>query len=383
MNNGGGFVGIHAAADTEYNWSWYGNMLGAYFESHPKKQEAKIDIVNTKHPSTYFLGNEWIKFDEWYNYKNINPAIDVLMTLDDSSYEGGKNGKDHPIAWTHEFEGGSVFYTGLGHTEESYRDTTFLRHVLGGIQYAMGWDKDIHKKEIQAENKWIQLFNGEDLNDWKVKIKGHPLGENYKNTFRVVDGVLQVHYDQYDEVKSAFGHIFYKNPYSSYKLRLQYRFTGNQVKGGEGWAIRNSGVMIHAQSPESMGLDQDFPVSVEVQLLGGIKKGVSRPTANVCTPGTHIMLDKKLTIKHCINSSSKTYYGDQWINLEILVRSDSLISHTINGEKVLSYAKPVIGGEYNVLLSREGERLKSGYISLQSESHPIEFKNIELLELEN
>ncbi len=138
IENGGGFVGIHAAADTEYQWPWYGKMIGAYFESHPKQQEARIEVINCKHPSTNFLGKEWKRFDEWYNYKNINPDIDVLMKLDESSYEGGKNGKNHPIAWIHEYEGGRIFYTGLGHTKESYQDDTFLKHILGGIMYAMG-----------------------------------------------------------------------------------------------------------------------------------------------------------------------------------------------------------------------------------------------------
>ncbi len=138
IENGGGFVGIHAAADTEYQWLWYGKMIGAYFESHPKQQKARIEVINCKHESTKFLGKEWNKFDEWYNYKEINPNIEVLMKLDESSYEGGKNGKNHPIAWFHEYEGGKIFYTGLGHTKESYQDDTFLKHILGGIMYAMG-----------------------------------------------------------------------------------------------------------------------------------------------------------------------------------------------------------------------------------------------------
>ena len=141
INNGGGFVGVHAAADTEYKWPWYGKMIGAYFESHPKQQEAIIDIINNKHPSTYFLEEKWTKFDEWYNYKDINLNIKVLMNLDEKSYTGGKNGKNHPIAWYHEYEGGKVFYTGLGHTKESYIDSVFLKHLLGGIQYAMGEGK--------------------------------------------------------------------------------------------------------------------------------------------------------------------------------------------------------------------------------------------------
>ena len=238
------------------------------------------------------------------------------------------------------------------------------------------------KSSTNVGDTWVQLFNGKNLDGWNVKIKGYELGHNFKNTFRVNDGVLQVNYDEYDSFNVSYGHIFYKKPFSNYRMRLQYRFIGEQVEGGADWAERNSGVMIHSQSPESMTVDQAFPVSIEVQLMGGININEERPTANLCTPGTHVMMDGQLIEKHCVNSSAKTYYDDQWISLEILVLNDSLITHSINGEIVLSYSKPIIGGVYNTLPSKEGERLESGYISLQSESHPIEFKQIELLELE-
>jgi len=242
--------------------------------------------------------------------------------------------------------------------------------------------EETHRNVLEnKKQQWIQLFNGKDLNDWIVKIKGYPLNENYKNTFRVVNGSLQVSYDQYDTFNATYGHIFYKNPFSSYKLKLQYRFIGNQANGGEGWAEKNSGVMIHSQSPESMKLNQDFPVSIEVQLLGGLNVDEERPTGNLCTPGTHVEMDGKLFTNHCVNSSSKTFYGDQWIDLEVLVIRDSIITHKINGKEVITYSKPQIGGEYNMLKEKKGEYLKGGYISLQSESHPIEFRNIELLEL--
>ena len=242
--------------------------------------------------------------------------------------------------------------------------------------------KEEVRYKVSEENQWIQLFNGKDLNDWVVKIKGYPLNENYNNTFRVVNGLLQVSYDQYDNFNKTYGHIFYKNPFSSYKLKLQYRFIGNQANGGEGWAEKNSGIMVHSQLPNSIELNQDFPVSIEVQLLGGLNEGDKRPTGNLCTPGTHVEMDGKLFTNHCINSSSKTFYGEQWVNLEILVIKDSIITHKINGKEVLTYSKPQIGGEYNTLEKRRGEYLKEGYISLQSESHPIEFRNIKLLELD-
>lgn len=241
--------------------------------------------------------------------------------------------------------------------------------------------------KAQSNNeKWVSIFNGKDLTDWNVKITGHKLNENYKNTFRVVEGgVLQVNYDEYENTfNNSFGHIFYKNPYSNYKLRLEYRFIGEQLEDMASWATRNSGVMIHCQSPESMHINQKFPVSIEVQLLGGLGKE-ERPTGNVCTPGTHIYLKDDLEKKHCIKSSSKTFHGDQWVQLEILVKNDSIISHKINGETVMTYYKPQIGGkvDFNVEFwkKKEGEPLKEGFISLQSESHPVEFRNIELLEI--
>lgn len=246
---------------------------------------------------------------------------------------------------------------------------------------------DCRKKEVEieksktSEEQWIQLFNGKDLSNWKAKIKGYPLGDNFKNTFRVEDGKIIVDYDGYDDFESRFGHLFYDIPYSSYRLRTIYRFTGEQAKGGEGWATKNSGVMIHSQDPESMKLEQSFPVSVEVQLLGGLKAGEPRPTANLCTPGTHVVIKDSLITEHCLNSDSKTFYGDEWIELELEVYGDSLIVHYVNGSEVLRYSKPTIGGEYNELENEEGSSLNSGFIALQSESHPIEFKSIELLDL--
>ncbi len=243
------------------------------------------------------------------------------------------------------------------------------------------------KSEVEkgSKGKWVKIFNGKNLDNWTVKIKGHPVGENYKNTFRVEDGVMKVNYDQYnDTFNSSFGHIFYDKEYSNYKMRMKYRFTGDQIKDGAGWATRNSGVMIHCEDPKNMGVDQSFPVSIEVQLLGGLGKG-NRSTANVCTPGTHIVMEDKVVTGHCFNSTSKTFHGDQWVELEIEVRNDSVIKHKINGENVFTYYKPQIGGGVDAnkdyWKAKNGEALKKGFISLQSESHPCEFKDIEILEL--
>jgi hypothetical protein len=248
---------------------------------------------------------------------------------------------------------------------------------------------DLKKKENlkskSAEAAWQQLFNGKDLDDWIVKINGHQLHDNFKNTFRVEKGILKVSYDGYENFENRFGLLTYKTPFSNYKFRLQYRFIGLQTKGGEAWATKNSGVMIHSQSPESMLLHQAFPLSLEVQLLGGITPNTPRPTGNLCTPATNVSINDIVFTDHCINANSKTYYGEEWVALEIIVTKEN-ITHKINGKTVISYSNPTIGGQFLKATSKEiqlkdGQPLTGGYISLQSESHPIEFKNIELLEL--
>lgn len=139
VEEGGGFVGIHAAADTEYEWPWYGRLVGAYFEGHPRIQEATVRVEDGSHPSTRMLSDEWTRRDEWYNYQsNPRDSVHVLLTLDESTYEGGTMGDDHPIAWYHTVGDGRSWYTGLGHTPESYADSTFRDHLVGGIQWAAG-----------------------------------------------------------------------------------------------------------------------------------------------------------------------------------------------------------------------------------------------------
>lgn len=241
------------------------------------------------------------------------------------------------------------------------------------------------QKEKVSDN-WIQLFNGKDINAWKVKIAGYPLNENYGNTFRVENGLLKVSYDAYTSFDQKFGHIFYKEKYSYYLLGIEYRFVNEQAPGGQGWATRNSGAMLHSQDPGTMMQKQDFPISIEVQLLGGNGKD-ERTTANLCTPGTNVVMNGKLITDHCVSSRSKTYHGDQWVRVEVLVLGDSLVKHIINKETVLEYQKPQIGNgnvaNFDSSVKKDGMLLKEGYIALQSESHPIEFRKVELFNLEN
>ncbi|MGJ1266902.1 3-keto-disaccharide hydrolase [Sphingobacterium spiritivorum] len=233
--------------------------------------------------------------------------------------------------------------------------------------------------------KPIQLFNGKDMKNWIIKIRQHEVGDNYANTFRVEDGLLKVRYDGYKSFDKQYGHIAYDKPFSAYVLRVQYRFVGEQAPEGEGWAWRNSGAMLHGQDPRTMLKNQDFPISIEGQLLGGDGKN-ERTTSNLCTPGTNVVMNEKLFTPHCISSKSKTYHGDQWVTADFVVLGDSVIQHILEGQVVLEYNKPQIGGgsvsDYDPAQKKDGQLLKQGYISLQSESHPIDFKKVELYNLE-
>lgn len=222
------------------------------------------------------------------------------------------------------------------------------------------------------EAGWVPLFNGKDLEGWTPKIRGYDFGDNFGNTFRVEDGVIKVSYEKYDKFDKRYGHLFFKEPFSSYRFRLEYRFTGEQCPGGEGWALRNSGIMLHCQDPKTMTKDQDFPDSIECQLLGGNGKD-ERSTANLCTPGTQVVINGELIKRHCTTSTSKTYHGEQWVKCEVEVHGSGKIIHYVNGEKVFEYEQPQ---------KDDGTLIESGYISVQSESHPCEFRNIEILPLD-
>lgn len=237
----------------------------------------------------------------------------------------------------------------------------------------------------EGTENWQPLFNGKDLTGWIPKIAGYELGDNFGNTFRVEDGILKVDYSEYqDTFKERYGHLFYEKPFSDYRLRVEYRFVGQQPSDGEGWAFKNSGVMFHSQSPESMVRDQGFPVSLEAQFLGGNGEG-DRPTGNLCTPGLHVVFPDvdTITTTHCINSQAPTFEGEEWINFEIEVRNDSIMRHIVNGDTIITYTQPTVGGDFlpeNYPIP-VGTPIKSGYIALQSESHPIEFRKVEILVL--
>ena len=231
-----------------------------------------------------------------------------------------------------------------------------------------------------TENQWISLFDGKTIDDWVPKFVGHKAGVNYKNTFRVEDGLLSVNYDQYEKFAGEFGHLFYQTPYSHYVLKATYRFLEPQLEleKSMSWALRNNGFMIHSQPVETMDLMQSFPTSIEVQLLGGTGVG-ERSTGNICTPDSDVVIAGKLVTAHCIYSSSKTFHGDQWVTIEIEVRGDEVIKHTVNGELVFEYTQPQLSDDSEKLTKLyQGKAMKSGYIAIQAETHPTQFKSIEL-----
>lgn len=235
-------------------------------------------------------------------------------------------------------------------------------------------------KNVQQKNEWTSLFNGKDIKDWNVKIHHHEYNENYANTFRVEDGMIRVNYDGYGDFNDQFGHLYYKTPFANYHLKLKYRFVGQLQKGAPDYTLRNSGVMFHSQDPATMPKEQDWPISVEMQFLGGLSDGRPRPTGNMCSPGTEIFYQGKLYPDHCLDSKSKTYDGDQWVSAELIVLGDSIVKHIINGDTVLQYSKPQIGGGvakgFDTKIKVDGKALKSGFIALQSEGQPVDFKDI-------
>ena len=260
-----------------------------------------------------------------------------------------------------------------------------LLQIAATLLFALAVTPLLQASDTAEKGDWIQLFNGKNLDGWKPKITGYDLNDNFGDTFRVENGILKVVYDHYDRFDGRFGHLIYAKPFSNYRIRVEHRFVGKQVPGGPGWALRNSGIMFHGQVPETMTKDQKFPVSIEAQLLGGGPTG-KRSTGNVCTPGTNLVIDGQLIRRHCTSSSSKTYRGDQWVTIELEVHGNGTIKHIVEGETVLVYSQAQLDerdAEGRKLIRNGNKMLSGGYISLQSESHPIEFRKVELLELKD
>jgi len=245
-----------------------------------------------------------------------------------------------------------------------------MKYLIVAIAAALLWQ--------ERAPTWEPIFNGRNLDGWIPKITHHDLGDNFGDTFRVENGVLKVSYDRYAAFDGKFGHLFFQRNLSRYRVRIEYRFVGTQAPGGPVWARSNSGVMLHAQAPATMLKDQDFPISIEAQFLGN-----GRPTANVCTPGTEIFMKNVMVKPHCTDSMSTPVADGEWILAEIDVNGGDRIRHLVNGVAVLEYERPAIGGGvvsgFDPAVKRDGTALREGYLALQSESHPVEFRRVELL----
>ena len=249
------------------------------------------------------------------------------------------------------------------------------------VQVTAGQPGTITKpdQKEQKEGAWISLFNGKNLDGWTPKVTGYKVGENPLDGFRVENGILKVDYSNFVRFNGRFGHLFYKDKLSSYILRVEYRFQGELLPDAPGYCYRNSGVMIHSQSAESQDILQNWPVSLEAQLLGSTPK-LKQLTANLCTPGTTVFYKGAFTEEHCISSTSKNYYDGDWVTLDIIVHGGKSIYHVIDGDTVLAYTKPQVGG---MLLPENypvpsGTFLEDGYIALQAEGTPIDFRKVEL-----
>lgn len=233
--------------------------------------------------------------------------------------------------------------------------------------------------------RWIPLFNGQDLNGWTVKIAGHPVGVNFADTFRVEDGMIKVSYDHYEKFGKQFGHLYTNVAYSRYILRMEYRFTGKMMADAPKYVNLNSGVMIHAQSPQSMAYDQGFPASLEVQFLADEGKG-RRSTSNVCTPGTNIEMGGKLVTRHIVESSAPTFPAEAWVRIEAEVHGNDEVIYRVNGAEVLRYQRPQLDPAdptaIELLKAGAAKYLSFGHIALQAEGQPVWFRNIELMSLE-
>ncbi len=230
--------------------------------------------------------------------------------------------------------------------------------------------------------QWIAVFNGKNLDDWIVKIAGHDLNDNYRNTFRVEDGLLKVSYDQYEKFDGRFGSIFYNKRLSHYWLRAEYRFVGKQAPGAPSWAYQNSGIQLHSQPPETMLKNQEFPVSVEFDIVGGRLFG-RHPTGDVCENGTRVKIGGAVLADKCSKLSGIAIPGNEWVTVLAEVQGGARVRQIVDGALVVEYTDLVLDDENadaRRLLSFGADRaLTAGYISIQANSHPIEFRRIEIL----
>lgn len=259
----------------------------------------------------------------------------------------------------------------------------YLRILFLAIPFLLqSYKSNNHNHQQQHGKHWVSLFNGKDLDGWKPKIAGYPLGENFGNTFRVADKILSTRYNEYDSFNSRFGALYYDKKFTNYRLKVEYRFVGNLTPGAPSWGFRDGGIQYHCQSPATVGLNQPFPVCLEYNLLGGKETG-ERPTGEICASGIYVEMNGKRNTSYCTPPTVKrTFAGDQWVTAEIEVM-DGKITHFINGEQVLQFENPRFDSthqEGKKFINAGKDIVRDGYISLQSNSHPMDFRKIEIME---
>lgn len=258
-------------------------------------------------------------------------------------------------------------------------------YTFSGVAFILFSSEKVDQNPALEESEWQILFNGKDLSGWIPKIQHHEVGDNYANTFRVKDGAIVVDYADYGAFEERYGHLFYEKPFSSFHLRWEYRFTDQWLEDAASYTYRNSGVMFHSQGPETILKEQDWPISVEYQMLAEEKEAVARPTGNMCSPGTDVVFEGRIDDRHCINSTSPTFKWNEWVKAELIVFGDSIVHHLVNGDTVLTYSFPQIGGDvanrFDPAIKLDKTPLTSGYIGLQSEGQGVIFKEIRIREL--
>ncbi len=235
--------------------------------------------------------------------------------------------------------------------------------------------------EQNDSKKWISLFNGKNLDNWMPKIAGYKLGENFGNTFRIENGILSTRYDQYNSFSNKFGALYYDKKFTNYRLRVEYRFAGSLTPGAPSWGFRDGGIQYHCQPPATVGLNQPFPVCLEYNLLGGNGKD-ERATGEICALGMYVEINGKRNTSYCTPPAEKrTYHGDQWVTAEIEVR-EGKITHFVNGEQIIQFENPRYDSTHPVsknFIIGGNDLVKDGYISLQSNSHPMDFRRVEIM----
>ncbi len=403
INNGGAFVGIHAATDTEYDWEWYGQMIGARFKSHPATQSATLNVHhNCSHPSVDHLQNKWEKVDEWYNFKEPVPSyVNVLLDLDESTYEGKRMGINHPIAWYHTFEGGRIFYTGLGHTPKTYTDSLFLQHLKEGIRWATGLT------HVPTPKEWTNLLD-QKLTHWDkfmgvphVSVKGIEGFEKSENVHvgksmglnQDVKNVFTMKEENGEQVLHVSGEIYggltSKQEYQDYHLKLEYKW------GEKKWEPRlqqkkDSGLLYHCTGKHGAFWNV-WMRCLELQIQeGDTGDFIALAGANgmTRTQKTADNLNYKFTLDGewcgvgdhyknwaCAKSTTHENPANEWNTVELYSIGDDAI-HVVNGQ--------VVNVVKDAHIFKDGLKIPMlrGKLQLQSEAAEIFYKNVKIRAIE-